>query len=71
MISAPWTRLICFPPSTTRLGFRPGLFLRAYHYDFIELFAAHLTREVVDSAVEAASEQERNALFADMTLLEY
>jgi LysR family cys regulon transcriptional activator len=60
-----------FPPSTTRLGFRPGLFLRAYHYDFIELFAAHLTREVVDSAVEAASEQERNALFADMTLLEY
>lgn len=60
-----------FPPSTTRLGFRPGLFLRTYHYDFIELFAAHLTREVVDNAVEAASEQERNALFNDLVLQEY
>jgi len=60
-----------FPPSTTRLGFRPGLFLRAYHYDFIELFAAHLTREVVDNAVEAASDQERNALFSDLILQEY
>lgn len=60
-----------FPPSTTRLGFRPGLFLRSYHYDFIELFAAHLTREVVDNAVEAASDQERNALFNDLILQEY
>ncbi len=60
-----------FPPSTTRLGFRPGLFLRSYHYDFIELFAAHLTREVVDNAVEAASDQERNALFSDLILQEY
>ncbi|AKH21317.1 HTH-type transcriptional regulator CysB [Sedimenticola thiotaurini] len=60
-----------FPPSTTRLGFRPGLFLRSYHYDFIQLFAAHLTREVVDSAVEAASDQERNALFSDLVLQEY
>ncbi|MCW8903720.1 MULTISPECIES: HTH-type transcriptional regulator CysB [Sedimenticola] len=60
-----------FPPSTTRLGFRPGLFLRAYHYDFIELFASHLTRELVDNAVEAASEQERNALFTDLVLQEY
>ncbi len=60
-----------FPPSTTRLGFRPGLFLRSYHYDFISLFASHLTREVVESAVEAASEQERNALFSDLKLQEY
>jgi LysR family cys regulon transcriptional activator len=60
-----------FPPSITRLGFRPGLFLRPFHYDFMELFAGHLTREVVDMAVEAASEQERNALFRDMVLQSY
>lgn len=60
-----------FPPSTTRLGFRPGLFLRAYHYDFIEQFAKHLTREVVDKATEASSEQERNALFENLTLAAY
>ncbi len=59
-----------FPPSTTRLGFRPGIFLRSYHYDFIELFANHLTREVIDEAVEASSEEERNALFSNLTLAE-
>lgn len=60
-----------FPPSTTRLGFRPGLFLRAFHYDFIELFASHLTRKVVDAAVEAASAQAREALFEGLDLIEY
>ncbi len=60
-----------FPPSTTRLGFRPGIFLRDFHYDFIELFCPHLTREVVDKAMEAASQQERDALFADMKLKSY
>jgi LysR family cys regulon transcriptional activator len=60
-----------FPSSTTRLGFRPGLFLRAYHYDFITLFASHLTRDLVEQAVEAASEQERSALFNGLTLQEY
>ncbi len=59
-----------FPPSITRLGFRPSLFLRGYHYDFIKLFASHLNRETVDSAVAAASEQERGALFKDLRLRE-
>ena len=60
-----------FTPSTTRLGFRPGLFLRNYHYDFIELFASHLTRDVVEAAVSARSEQERSALFQEFDLAEY
>ncbi len=37
-----------FPPSTTHIGFRRGMFLREYMYDFIHLFAPHLTREKVD-----------------------
>ncbi|MGH8630811.1 MAG: HTH-type transcriptional regulator CysB, partial [Burkholderiales bacterium] len=37
-----------FAPSTTHIGFRRGMFLRGYMYDFIALFAPHLTREKVD-----------------------
>lgn len=37
-----------FEPSTTHIGFRRGLFLRGYMYDFIQTFAPHLSRELVD-----------------------
>ena len=37
-----------FESSTTHIGFRRQLFLRAYHFDFIRTFAPHLTRELVE-----------------------
>ena len=40
-----------FESSTTRIGIRRGTYLRGYAYDFIRLFAPHLTREVVDAAM--------------------
>jgi LysR family cys regulon transcriptional activator len=40
-----------FRPSTTRLAIRKNEYLRGYTYDFIELFAPHLTREVVVEAM--------------------
>jgi len=40
-----------FPSSTTRLGIKRGAYLRRYAYDFIELFAPHLTRELVEKTV--------------------
>jgi LysR family cys regulon transcriptional activator len=40
-----------FAPCTTRLGIRRGSHLRGYMYDFIEMFAPKLTREVVDRAL--------------------
>ena len=40
-----------FEPSTTRIGIRKNSYLRGYTYDFIEMFAPHLTREVVDDAM--------------------
>jgi LysR family cys regulon transcriptional activator len=40
-----------FEPSTTRIGIRRGSYLRGYMYAFIELFAPHLTREVVEAAM--------------------
>ncbi len=40
-----------FKPNTTRLAVRRNEYLRGYTYDFIELFAPHLTREVVAKAM--------------------
>lgn len=40
-----------FGTNTTHIGLRRGCYVRNYEYDFIELFAAHLTRKVVDAAM--------------------
>jgi LysR family cys regulon transcriptional activator len=40
-----------FEKSTTRIGLRRNYYLRSYVYEFIELFAPHLTRKVVDTAM--------------------
>ncbi len=40
-----------FESSTTRLGIKRGSYLRRYAYEFIELFAPHLPRAVVERAV--------------------
>lgn len=37
-----------FEPSTTRIGIRRGMYLRGYMYAFIELFAPHLSRNVLN-----------------------
>jgi len=57
-----------FEPSVTKLGFRKGTFLRSYMYDFIELFAPHLTRQLVEQAVKARSRTEVDALFYKLEL---
>lgn len=40
-----------FQPSTTRVAIRKNEYLRGFTYHFIELFAPHLTREVVAGAL--------------------
>jgi len=57
-----------FAPSTTMIGGRRGSFLRGFMYDFIELFASHLTRDVVDTAFAAGSKAEVDSLFDNITL---
>ncbi len=42
-----------FEASTTRIGIRKNSYLRGYMYDFIEMFAPHLTRKVVEAAMRA------------------
>jgi len=57
-----------FEPSTTKIGFRRGSYLRAYMYDFIKWFAPHLTREIVDKAAGTTDKAEFEELFKDMQL---
>lgn len=45
-----------FEPSLTRIGIRKDAYLRGYVYEFIELFAPHLTRHVVQSALMCEEE---------------
>jgi len=57
-----------FEPSTTMIGCRKGTFLRKYMYDFIELFAPHLTRQMVDRAASMSIKEDRDRLFRGMEL---
>ena len=41
-----------FESNTTRLALRRDTYLRRYDYDFITLFASHLSRRVVDMALQ-------------------
>lgn len=57
-----------FAPNTTRIGFRRGIELRGFMYDFIAEFAPHLSRDRVDAAVAAGSHVERERLFTSVEL---
>ena len=57
-----------FTNSTTKIGFRRSTFLRSYMYDFIQRFAPHLTRDVVDAAVALRSNEDIEAMFKDIKL---
>lgn len=58
-----------FSHSTTKIGFAVVL-LRSYMYDFIQRFAPHLTRDVVDAAVALRSNEEIEVMFKDIKLPE-
>lgn len=57
-----------FEPSTTRIGFRKGTFLRGYMYTFINLFAPHLTPDVVRQVMACNNRMEIDELFANQEL---
>ena len=60
-----------FASSVTRIGCRRGTFLRGYMYEFIEDFAPHLTREVVQAAFARHSKAELEELFSHIVLPVY
>lgn len=55
-----------FAPSTTRIGFRRGMYLRNYMYDFIEMFAPHLRPELVREAAAADNQETVDRLFSEV-----
>ncbi len=57
-----------FAHSTTHIAFRKAAKLRGYMYDFIELFAPHLSEKVVTEVAELASSKARAQFFADVPL---
>src|SRR5690606_16293300 len=57
-----------FPTHTTWVGLDRGALLRGYVYDFMALFAPHLTRRLVDRARTCASQAEADMLFRDIEL---
>ena len=57
-----------FAVNMTRIGFRHGTFLRCYMYDFMQLFAPHLTCERVRQVEQARSFEEVELLFAGLEL---
>lgn len=60
-----------FAPSTTKIGFRKGVFIRSYMYDFIERFAPHLTRSVIDEAIRLREHTAIEQMFKDIDLPTY
>ena len=55
-----------FEPSVTSIGIRRGTYLRGYMYDFIEAFAPHLTRTVVQDVMALTSREAQTAYFAEL-----
>lgn len=52
-----------FGRSVTKIGLRRDMFIRGFLYDFIQLFAPHLTRDLVDRAMALRERRAVEALF--------
>jgi len=48
-----------FEHSTTHIGFRRGMFLREFMYEFMQTFAPHLTRKLIDEVAAIADPEAR------------
>lgn len=60
-----------FASSITKIGFRRGTFLRGYMFDFIQLFAPHLTRDIVEESFRRNNRIEIDELFSSIELPVY
>ncbi|HTX24448.1 MAG TPA: HTH-type transcriptional regulator CysB [Steroidobacteraceae bacterium] len=59
-----------FSPHVTWIGFRRGVLLRKYMYDFVQLLAPHLDRRLVERAHRMPNAAEVAVLLADVVLPE-
>ena len=52
-----------FEPSVTCMAIRFNTELRGYHYDFIEKFASHLTKELIDQALSTSEKNLQEKIY--------
>ncbi len=57
-----------FDYSTTSIGFRRETYMRSYMYDFIEMFAPHLSQVRVEEAISLQGKPAAEKLFADLEI---
>jgi len=57
-----------FEASVTKIGFRRGSYMRGYMYDFIEMFAPHLNKDLVQETFYRHSKAELDDLFKHIEL---
>ncbi len=57
-----------FRPSVTYIACRKGSFMRRFMFEFIELFAPHLTREVVERSLACTNRVQRETMFEGIKL---
>jgi LysR family cys regulon transcriptional activator len=57
-----------FPEHLTWIGFRRGGLLRKYQVDFVQLFAPHLSRRIIERAAGAATQGDVDELVAGVEL---
>jgi len=57
-----------FEQNDTNLGFHRNTFFREYMYQFIELFAPHLSRDLVEAALTCRDDDAVRKLFSDIEL---
>ena len=57
-----------FPEVTTWLGFPKDMVLRSFMVDFIQLFAPHYSKRLINDIAQLETQEEVNALLSDMRL---
>ena len=57
-----------FSFSTTKIGLRRGAYIREFLYDFIEMFAPHLTRKMIEQAMQCKTQPEVDQMFEKIEL---
>ena len=57
-----------FQASVTRIGFRRGIYLREYMYEFIRQFAPHLSHQIVEYCANSQSKQGLEDIFSEIDL---
>lgn len=57
-----------FAPSTTKIVLRKDVYLRTFLYDFINMFAPHLSRPLIEQAMRLQDGKDREALFKGIAL---